>query len=48
MDIKIGSKGTEVVFPSGYMNRATRRRYAKIMKRGGTNQMLAKMHAHAK
>lgn len=48
MDIHIGSKGTEVVFPAGYTNRATRRRYAKIMKRGGTNNVLAKIHAHAK
>ena len=47
MDIKIGSKGTEVVFPAGYMNRATRRRYTKLVKRGETNQMLAKMSAHA-
>lgn len=48
MDIKIGSKGTEIVFPAGYMNRATRRRYAKIMKRGATNHQIAKMRAHAK
>lgn len=47
MDIKIGSKGTEVVFPAGYINRATRRRYAKIMKRVGTNHQIAKMRAHA-
>lgn len=48
MDIHIGIKGTEVVFPAGYTNRATRRRYARIMKRGGTNQMIAKMREHAK
>ena len=47
MEIKIGSKGTEVSFPKGYMNRSARRRYAKIMKRSETNQMLAKMRAHA-
>lgn len=48
MDIKIRSKGTEVVFPTGYMNRETRRRYSRIMKRGGTHQLLARMRAHAK
>lgn len=30
MDYHIGSKGTEVTFPAGYMNRAMRRRMAKI------------------
>ena len=46
MDIKIGSKGTEVVFPAGYMNRATRRRYAKLARKG-VPVPLAKMKAHA-
>lgn len=44
MEIKIGSKGTEVTFPAGYMNRATRRRYTRIMRRGNT----PKLRAHAK
>lgn len=33
-EFHIGSKGTEVTFPAGYMNRAMRRRIAKIKKRG--------------
>lgn len=48
MDIKIGSKGTQVVFPAGYMNRTTRRRYARIMRRGNTHELLARMRAHAR
>lgn len=48
MDIHIGSKGTELVFPAGCMIRETRLRYARIMKRGGTHQLLARMRAHAK
>lgn len=34
MEIKIGSKGTEISFPKGYMNRSARRRYAKLARKG--------------
>ena len=47
MDIHIGSKGTEVVFPAGYMNRETRRRYAKLVRKG-VPAPLSKMKAYAK
>ena len=33
MDIRIGSKGTEVRFAAGYLNRSARRRLAKAYKR---------------
>ena len=46
MEIKIGSKGTEISFPAGYMNRATRRRYAKLACKG-VPAPLSKMKAHA-
>lgn len=46
MEIRIGSKGTEISFPAGYMNRATRRRYAKLARKGEPS-LLAKMKAHA-
>lgn len=30
MDIKIGQKGTEVIFPAGYLNRERRRKLKKL------------------
>lgn len=47
MEVHIGKGGVEKVIPAGYMNRAARRKYAKIMKRGGTHQLLARMRAQA-
>ena len=36
MDIKIGQNGSEViVFKAGYLNRAARRKRAKLLKRKG-------------
>ncbi len=35
MDIKIGQNGSEVVFRAGYLNRAARRKRAKLLKRKG-------------
>lgn len=46
MEIRIGHKGTEISFPAGYMNRATRRRYAKLARKG-TPTLIAKMRGHA-
>lgn len=33
MDIHIGQKGTEVTFKAGYLNRAARRRRAKMLRK---------------
>lgn len=33
MDIKIGQNGSEVVFKTGYLNRAARRKRAKLLNR---------------
>lgn len=33
-EVHIGSKGTEVTFPAGYINRAMRRRIMKMRNRG--------------
>lgn len=33
MDYHIGQKGTNVVFPAGYLNRAARRKKDKLSKR---------------
>lgn len=45
MDIRIGSKGTEVTFPAGYLNRSARRRLAKARRHRYIPPQMARKNA---